>query len=111
MSSESEKNQESGQVSEVASHKSAGQVTPGDAVAGHPADDTVQEGSAGPDALTGDEDPDAVAHRPKDPDPEAIVDEEDRDPEAIVDEADTADLVDDDDGAYPRVQDVEEDRA
>ncbi|MDP9823973.1 hypothetical protein [Nocardioides massiliensis] len=46
--------QEKGQVSEVSSMDDAGEeITPGDAVAGHPTqagDDGPQEGSAGPDA-------------------------------------------------------------
>ncbi|WP_207009126.1 hypothetical protein [Nocardioides aromaticivorans] len=101
----------SGELSEVSSRKAAGPVTPGDAVAGHPFDDDVQEGAAGPDARTGDEDVDAAQeYHVADGDPEAVVDEEDLDPEAVVDEDDSA-PADEDDDAYPRVQDVEEDRA
>ena len=101
----------SGELSEVASRKAAGPVTPGDAVAGHPFDDDVQEGAAGPDARTGNEDVDAAGeYHAADGDPEAVVDEEDLDAEAVVDETDDeAEPVDDD--AYPRAQEVEEDRA
>lgn len=103
--------QSSGELSEVASRKSAGTTTPGDAVAGHPFDDDVQEGATGPNARTGNQDVDAPEeYHVADGDPEAVVDEEDLDPEAIVDEEDTP-PADEDDGAYPRVQDVEEGRA
>ncbi|MEV5001561.1 hypothetical protein [Nocardioides sp. LML1-1-1.1] len=95
MVDEAEENE--GQLSEVASRKAAGEVTPGDAVAGHPSDREVQEGSTGPNARTGED------HHPADVDHEAVVDEEhDVDPE-IAEEADQ--------DQYPRVQDVEEDRA
>lgn len=48
-----------GQVSEVSSLEGAGEPTsPGDAVAGHPQDDEVQEGATGPDARTGNQDTD-----------------------------------------------------
>lgn len=99
----------SGEVSEVASHKAAGPTTPGDAVAGHPFDDDVQEGAAGPNARTGNQDA-AEEYRIDDGDPEAVVDEEDTDVEAVVDEEDGPPAGEDDD-AYPRVEDVEEDRA
>ncbi|HVK28343.1 MAG TPA: hypothetical protein VM575_08375 [Nocardioides sp.] len=98
-----------GELSEVASRKAAGPTTPGDAVAGHPFDDDVQEGAAGPNARTGDQD-DAEEYRIDDGDPEAVVDEQDTDAEAVVDELD-APPPDEDDDAYPRVQDLEEDRA
>ena len=46
-----------GQVSEVNNLDDAGEVeTPSDAVAGHPTDRAVQEGKAGPDARTGNQD-------------------------------------------------------
>ncbi|MBM0127078.1 hypothetical protein [Pimelobacter simplex] len=46
-----------GQVSEVGNLDDAGEVeTPSDAVAGHPTDRDVQEGEAGPDARTGNQD-------------------------------------------------------
>lgn len=46
-----------GQVSEVGSLDGAGEVeSPSDAVAGHPTDRDVQEGKAGPDARTGNQD-------------------------------------------------------
>ena len=48
--------EQEGQVSEVSSMAEAGETTPGDAVAGHPSDDAVDEGMAGPDAPTGDQD-------------------------------------------------------
>lgn len=106
MVDEAEENE--GQLSEVASRKTAGQVTPGDAVAGHPTDRNVQEGAAGPNARTGDE---PIASRDSaedydvsDPDPEAIVDEE----QAPIN-PETSEEADQD--QYPRVQDVEEDRA
>ncbi|MFC5728539.1 MULTISPECIES: methyltransferase domain-containing protein [Nocardioides] len=48
-----------GQVSEVSSLEGAGEpISPGDAVAGHPEDDDVQEGATGPDARTGNQDTD-----------------------------------------------------
>lgn len=95
MVDEAEENE--GQLSEVASRKSAGEVTPGDAVAGHPSDRGVQEGSTGPNARTGDD------YDPADVDREAVVDETaDAEPE-IAEEADQ--------DQYPRVEDVEEDRA
>lgn len=99
----------SGELSEVASRKAAGPTTPGDAVAGHPFDDDVQEGAAGPDARTGDEDVDAEEYRIDDGDPEAVVDEHDTDAEAVVDEDDTPGVEEED--GYPHAQDVEEDRA
>lgn len=102
----------SGELSEVASRKAAGPTTPGDAVAGHPFDDDVQEGATGPDARTGDEDLDAAEeYRPGEIDPEAVVDEEDADAEAVVDEIDDTGEPAEDDDAYPRAQEVEEDRA
>lgn len=58
---------DTGQVSEVGSLDDAGTVFPEDAVAGYPLDDDeggdVQEGAAGPNARTGDEDPDAPVRR------------------------------------------------
>lgn len=99
----------SGELSEVASRKAAGTTTPGDAVAGHPFDDDVQEGAAGPNARTGNQDA-AEEYRITDGDPEAVVDEEDTDAEAVVDETDAPGTDDEDDG-YPRAQEVEEDRA
>lgn len=46
-----------GQVSEVGNLDEAGEVeSPADAVAGHPTDRDVQEGKAGPDARTGNQD-------------------------------------------------------
>ncbi|WGX97878.1 hypothetical protein [Nocardioides sp. L-11A] len=46
-----------GQVSEVGNLDDAGTAeSPADAVAGHPIDDDVQEGAAGPNARTGDQD-------------------------------------------------------
>ncbi|WP_436698153.1 hypothetical protein [Nocardioides sp. BYT-33-1] len=46
-----------GELSEVGSLDDAGTAeSPGDAVAGHPTDDDVQEGATGPDARTGDQD-------------------------------------------------------
>ncbi|GAA3531540.1 hypothetical protein [Nocardioides daeguensis] len=46
-----------GQVSEVGNLDDAGEVeSPADAVAGHPTDRDVQEGKAGPDARTGNQD-------------------------------------------------------
>lgn len=100
----------SGELSEVASRKAAGPTTPGDAVAGHPFDDDVQEGATGPNARTGDEDVDAAQeYRIDDGDPEAVVDEQDKDAEAVVDE--DAPGVDEEEDGYPRAQDVEEDRA
>ena len=104
-----DKDESSGELSEVASRKAAGPTTPGDAVAGHPFDDDVQEGAAGPNARTGNQDA-AEEYRITEGDPEAVVDEEDTDVEAVVDEHD-APPADEDDDAYPRVQDVEEDRA
>ncbi len=101
----------SGELSEVASRKAAGPTTPGDAVAGHPFDDDVQEGATGPNARTGDEDLDAAdEYHVEDVDPEAVVDEEDTDAEAILDEADASGTAEEDDD-YPHAQDVEEDRA
>jgi hypothetical protein len=48
-----------GQVSEVSSLEGAGEpITPGDAVAGPPTDDDVQEGATGPEARTGNQDTD-----------------------------------------------------
>jgi hypothetical protein len=48
-----------GQVSEVSGLEGAGEpISPGDAVAGHPKDDDVQEGATGPDARTGNQDTD-----------------------------------------------------
>lgn len=106
MATEPDENE--GQLSEVASRKAAGQVTPGDAVAGHPTDRHVQEGATGPNARTGDEpigsrEP-AEDYDVSDPDPEAIVDEE-----QAPSNPETAEEADQD--QYPRVQDVEEDRA
>lgn len=106
MATEPDENE--GQLSEVASRKTAGQVTPGDAVAGHPTDRNVQEGAAGPNARTGDE---PIASQETDED----YDVSDPDPEAIVDEEqaptnpETSEEADQD--QYPHVQDVEEDRA
>lgn len=46
-----------GQVSEVSNPDDAGTaLTPGDSVAGHPADRRVQEGETGPNAVTGNQD-------------------------------------------------------
>lgn len=102
----------SGELSEVASRKAAGTTTPGDAVAGHPFDDDVQEGATGPNARTGDEDLDAAEeYEITDGDPEAVVDETDTDAEAVVDEEDAPPGPGDDEDAYPHAQDAEEDRA
>lgn len=49
---------EEGQVSEVDNLGEAGEIEPADAVAGHPDDRDVQEGAAGPNARTGDQEPD-----------------------------------------------------
>lgn len=59
---------ESGQRSEVGSLGESGTVFPEDAVAGYPLDDDeggdgLQEGSAGPNARTGDEDVQAEGER------------------------------------------------
>jgi hypothetical protein len=64
---EQDKN-ESGQRSEVGSLAESGTVFPEDAVAGYPLDDDeggdgLQEGSAGPNARTGDEDVRAKGER------------------------------------------------
>lgn len=57
MESRPHEEQSEGQVSEVAGFGDAGEKeSPSDAVAGHPTDDDVQEGAAGPDARTGDQD-------------------------------------------------------
>ncbi|HWJ09971.1 MAG TPA: hypothetical protein VNS46_11370 [Nocardioides sp.] len=108
-----DEDKDAGELSEVASRKSAGQTTPGDAVAGHPFDDDVQEGATGPNARTGDEDVDAADdYRVADVDPEAVVDETDADHEAVIDESGAAPgTADEEDELYPRAQDVEEDRA
>lgn len=46
-----------GQVSEVSGLQRAGEpITPGDSVAAHPDDDTVDEGMTGPEAPTGNQD-------------------------------------------------------
>ncbi|MBM7516366.1 hypothetical protein [Nocardioides nitrophenolicus] len=48
---------EQGQVSEVSRLDDAGEVvSPSDSVAGHPTDRDVQEGKAGPNARTGNQD-------------------------------------------------------
>ncbi|AJR18161.1 hypothetical protein GUY44_21110 [Pimelobacter simplex] len=47
-----------GQVSEVDNLGDADEIEPSDAVAGHPDDRDVQEGATGPDARTGDQEPD-----------------------------------------------------
>lgn len=54
-----------------------------------------------------------VEYQVPDADPEAVVDEGDTDTEAVVDEADVVSDADglEDDDQYPRVEDVEEDRA
>ena len=59
---------DAGQVSEGGSLDDTGTVFPEDAVAGYPLDDDegadgIQEGAAGPNARTGDEDPDAPVRR------------------------------------------------
>ncbi len=95
MANEPDENE--GQLSEVASRRAAGEVTPGDAVAGHPSDRDVQEGSTGPNARTGED------YGVPDVDPEAVVDEEHATDPETSEEADQ--------DQYPRVQDVEEDRA
>ena len=52
-----ESRQREGQVSEVVSLANAGEVeSPSDSVAGHPSDRDVQEGKAGPNARTGNQD-------------------------------------------------------
>ena len=78
-----------GQLSAVPSPLSAGLVTPGDSVAGHPVDDDVDEGATGPDALTGDQD-DPEEYRATDLDPEAAVDETDDDLDGEVPKGDPA---------------------
>ena len=80
---------EEGQLSEVASRLSAGPVTPGDSVAGHPTDEDVDEGATGPDALTGDQD-DPEEYHATDLDPEAAVDEMDDDVDGEVPKGDPA---------------------
>ncbi len=52
-----DRHQRKGQVSEVGNLADAGEVeSPSDAVAGHPTDRDVQEGKAGPNARTGNQD-------------------------------------------------------
>lgn len=62
--------------------------------------------------MSGDEEM-PVEYQVPDADPEAVVDESGTDTEAVVDEADEVSDADglEDDDQYPRVEDVEEDRA